>query len=525
MTFNASQRTKKLQVAVIMAAITSLVIACGVNPVTKKHELQLVSEAQEISIGTKNYAPTRQSQGGDYVLDPELTAYVQSIGKRLAAVSDRQLPYEFIILNDSLPNAWAMPGGKIAFNRGLLYELNSEAELAAVMGHEMVHAAARHGAKSMERGILLQGAMIAVGTGAQNADYANLIVGGAQVGAQMISSKYGRDAEGESDLYGMQYMKKAGYDPTAAVTLQETFVRLSEGRKSNFIEGLFASHPPSQERVDANKKTLAQVGAGGEWGKEIYVQKTAKLQATRPAYKAYDNAVKAFRDKDYEKASSLVKQAIAIEPREARFQELLGDIALTQKKNTEALAFYDKAIKMQSNYFKPHVQSGIALFNMGKKEEAEPFLKRANELLPTAPGHALLGQIAEERGDVNLALQHYQMAAGSNSDIGKDAIVRAVRLDLPRNPAKYIKTATQADGAGNLFAVVQNETAVHISRVQVRVVKYDAKTGRAVGQSSPLLIDSIAPSKRGQIAVGEHIKSPKELQLYKVIIEAAELNR
>jgi len=66
---------------------------------------------------------------------------------------------------------------------------------------------------------------------------------------------------------------------------------------------------------------------------------------------------------------------------------------------------------------------------------------------------------------------------------------------------------------------------VHISRVQVRVVKYDAKTGRAVGQSSPLLIDSIAPSKRGQIAVGEHIKSPKELQLYKVIIEAAELNR
>lgn len=507
----------------VLVAFTLLVSACGINPVTKKRELQLVSEAQEISIGKQNYSPARQSQGGDYILDPELTAYVQSIGNRLAAVSDRQLPYEFNILNDSVPNAWAMPGGKIAFNRGLLYELNSEAELAAVMGHEMVHAAARHGAKGMERGILLQGAMIAVGIGAQNADYANLIVGGAQVGAQLISSKYGRDAESESDLYGMQYMKKAGYDPAAAVSLQETFVRLSADRKSNFIDGLFASHPPSQDRVDANKTTLAQVGAGGELGKEIYAQKTAKLRSTQSAYKAYDEAVKALGEKNIEKATKLAKQAIAGEPREARFQELLGDIALTQKKPQEALAFYDKAIKMQPDYFKPHIQSGIALFNMGKKDEAEPFLKRANELLPTAPGHALLGQIAEERGDVNLALQHYQVASSSNSDIGKDAIARAVRIDLPRNPAKYIQAGAQTDSAGNLFAVVQNDTTVPISRVQVRVVKYDAKTGRAVGQSRPLLIGSVAPGKRGQVAVGEYVKSAKDIQLYKVVVEAAEL--
>jgi predicted Zn-dependent protease len=189
---------------IFLLALSLVVSACGVNPVTKKREFQFVSEAQEISIGAQNYSPTRQSQGGDYVLDPELTAYIQSVGNKLAAVSDRKLPYEFNLLNDSVPNAWAMPGGKIAFNRGLLYELNSEAELAAVMGHELVHAAARHGAQGMERGVLLQGAMIAVGIGAQNTDYANLIVGGAQAGAQLVNSKYGRDAESESDLYGMQ---------------------------------------------------------------------------------------------------------------------------------------------------------------------------------------------------------------------------------------------------------------------------------------------------------------------------------
>jgi len=500
------------------------VTACGTNPVTKKTEFQFVSQAQEISIGTQNYSPARQSQGGDYVIDPELTAFVQTVGKRLAAVSDRpDLPYEFVVLNDSVPNAWAMPGGKIAFNRGLLYELNSEAELAAVMGHEIVHAAARHGAKSMERGILLQGAMIAVGIGAQNTDYANLIVGGAQLGAQLATSKYGRDAESESDFYGMQYMKKAGYDPSAAVTLQETFVRLSQGKQSDFITGLFASHPPSQERVDANKKTLAELGAGGDMGKDTYAQKVGKLKATKPAYQAYDDALVALKKGDTATATKLANQAIAGEPREARFQELLGDIALTQKKPQEALAYYDKAIKMQPNYFKPHIQSGIALFNMGKKAEAEAFLTRANELLPTAPGHALLGQIAEGRGQTDAALKHYQVASGSNSDIGKEASARALKIDLPRNPGKYIQSGPVADSRGAVFAVVQNATLVPIGRVQIRVIKYDARTGRPVAQSRPMMINGVAPGKRNQVATGEMVKTQQELQLYKVVVDAAEL--
>ena len=223
-----------------LGAILSLVLtACGTNPETHKREIQFVSESSEVNIGKENYAPARQAQGGDYIIDPELTAYVQSVGNKLAAVSDRQLPYEFVVLNDSVPNAWAMPGGKIAFNRGLLYELNSEAELAAVLGHEIVHAAARHGAKSMERGVFLQGAMLAVGLATQDSNYANLIVGGSQLGMGLITTKYGRDAESEADLYGMDYMKRAGYDPSAAVTLQETFVRLSKDQKSDFLTKLF----------------------------------------------------------------------------------------------------------------------------------------------------------------------------------------------------------------------------------------------------------------------------------------------
>jgi len=509
----------------VVIALLFLLPGCGVNPVTHKRELQFISQSQEIEIGEKNYVPARQQQGGDYIIDPELTAYVQSVGNRLAAASDRQLPYEFVVLNDSVPNAWAMPGGKIAFNRGLLYELNSEAELAAVLGHEIVHAAARHGAQSMEHGMLLQGAVMAAGMAAHDQNYAGLIVGGAQLSSKLIATKFGRDDESEADLYGMRYMKKAGYDPRAAVTLQETFVRLSKDHKSNFIEGLFASHPPSEERVNANKATLAALGEGGEWGREIYAQKVGKLKASQAVYKTYDDGVKELAKGEAGKAAILAEKAASAEPREARFQELLGDVAMAQKHNEEALGHYKRAIDLQPDYFRPHVQAGIVLNSLGRHEEAESYLKRSNALLPTATSYFLLGQIAESRGDVDTALQHYGVAADSESDVGKSSAERFIRLDLPRNPGKYLQAAAQVDGNGNLYAIVYNPTSVPVARIKVRLVRYDAATNRPVAQSEPLLIASNIDSRqRGQIKVaGVRVTTQAEFNLYRVVIEKAEL--
>ena len=506
-----------------LTVVTSILLsACGVNPVTHKHELQFVSEEKEIAMGQQNYVPARQQQGGDYVIDPELTAYVQSVGNKLAAVSDRKLPYEFVVLNDSVPNAWAMPGGKIAFNRGLLYELNSEAELAAVLSHEIVHAAARHGAKSMESGMLLQGASVLAAAATQNTRYGQLAVGGAQLSSQLISTKFGRDDESEADKYGMLYMKRAGYDPRAAVTLQETFVRLSQGQKSDFIKGLFASHPPSDQRVADNQTTLAELGAGGEWGREIYAQKVGHLKATKAAYENYDQGVHSLPN-DPNKAALLAKQAIAIEPREARFQELLGDVSLAQKNNQAALGFYDKAIKMQPDYFRPHVQSGIALNNLGRKAEAEKALVQSNALLPTATSHYLLGQLAEGRGDVAAAMQNYQVAASSDSGVGQSSNARLLQLDLPRNPAKYLQAEVRNDAAGNVYAVLANPTAATLARVQLRVVKLDAATGRIVAQTAPLLITNLAANQQAQVAAGLRISNTQELNLLRVQIEAAQV--
>jgi len=281
--------TGRVSFVIAAIALMGTLTACGVNPVTKKKEIQFVSENEELQIGEKNYSPTRQGEGGDLEVLPELTSYVNSVGQKLAAVSDRKLPYEFVVLNNSVPNAWALPGGKIAVNRGLLTELQNESELAAVLGHEIVHAAARHGAKAQERGTMMQigmqAAQVGMAVGGVNSDLAGLALGGASTGLQMVQMKYGRDQELESDHYGMKYMKLAGYDPQGAVTLQETFVRLSQAggqKQQSWLDGMFATHPPSQERVDKNKayaeKLAAKYGKGGEVGAEPFAAATQKLR-------------------------------------------------------------------------------------------------------------------------------------------------------------------------------------------------------------------------------------------------------
>jgi len=390
--------------------------ACTINPVTGDRELALVSAADELAIGAAQYAPSRQMQGGDYVLDPALTEYVRGVGQRLAAVSDRALPYEFHVLNNSVPNAWALPGGKIAVNRGLLLELSSEAELAAVLGHEIVHAAARHGALAMQRGMLLQGAILAAAVATNRSDYSSVVVGAASVGAQLINQRNSRGAELESDEYGMVYMQRAGYDPSAAIDLQQTFVRLSEQRdaQSRFAR-LFASHPPSTERVERNRATAMRLPAGGERGAERYAAATAGLRAAAPAYRDFDRARELLADDEPAQARTLARQALTALPAEAEFHALIGDIDFSERHYEDAAEGFRAAQDRNPNYFYYPLRLGLTLYELNELTAAENELETSLMLLPTADAHLGLGRISEQRGDRTGALAHYREAAGSSS--------------------------------------------------------------------------------------------------------------
>lgn len=469
--------------------------ACAVNPVTGERELVLVGEGSEIQMGEQNYAPMQQAQGGEYDIDPVLTEYVQSVGARLAAVSDRDLPYEFVVLNNTVPNAWALPGGKIAINRGLLTELGSEAELAAVLGHEIVHAAARHSARQMERGMLLQGLILATAVATSDSDYGNLAVGGANVAGQLINQRYSREAELEADFYGMQYMSKAGYDPQGAVSLQQTFVRLSEGREPGWLQGLFASHPPSVERVETNVETAASLPPGGELGTADYQAAMARTTELLPAYKAYEEGRAALGERNTARAMEKADAAIDMFAGEGHFHALRGDARLLENDFDGAVEHYDRAIEQRDDFFYYYLQRGLANQKLGREDRAQQDLAKSLQYLPTAPAHFTLGNIAANRGNREAAIRHYRAVAGGQGEMAEAAYTSIVRLDIGENPGEYLSSGCSADREGNLVVSVRNDTPVPITDVRF-VVEF-----RDEGGVPRQIVRSVA----GNLAAGQVI--------------------
>ncbi|HWK74724.1 MAG TPA: tetratricopeptide repeat protein, partial [Povalibacter sp.] len=297
-------------------------------------------------------------------------------------------------------------------------------------------------------------------------------------------------------LYGMKYMKRVGYDPWGAVTLQETFVRLSEeggAKQQSWMEGLFASHPPSTERVERNTQTAQELGRGGDLGAERYTAQMAELQKMKPAYDKYDKAVAAVSKKDFATAKSLVNEAAKAVPREGRFQELLGEIALAEKQPQAALPYYRKAIELNPDYFGSYLGAGVAQLQAGDKARAEEWLTKSAELLPTAPAAYYLGNISRDRGDAAKARQYYQAAAGSNSNIGKAAAAEYMKMDLPQNPGNYVAAAGQFDAQGRLLVVVQNRSPLPLRAIQVTPVLVDS-AGRIVQQGNPIQLNATLKS-------------------------------
>lgn len=422
-------------ICLLLVTNTLLFTSCIKNPVTGQRELTFISENQERQIGIEAYQTATQAQGGPLIIDPKLSDYVTGVGQKLAAQSDRpNLSYEFVIVNDSVPNAWALPGGKIAINRGLLVELTSEAELAAVLGHEIVHAAARHGAKGMERAMLLQGGIIALGVAAGNSEYNDVLIGSAGVAASLVMSTYSRHQELESDHYGMIYMAKAGYNPEAAVRLQEIFLRLSKG-KNNWLDGLFASHPPSQERISANILTAQKLEShkDGFEGKDEYMAAINGLLTHKAAYQAYDDGVKALKEKSYHDAEKQALKAIQAFDQEAIFWGLKGQALLAQKKPNDALIAFSEAIERNGDFFEFYLKRAECKKMLGDDAGSKKDAQTSIKLLPTGEAHELLGKIALKYRDTKRAIYHFQVASHAQSPAGKRSRQILAQLHPRRN--------------------------------------------------------------------------------------------
>ena len=492
-----------------------LAAGCAVNPVTGSRELSLLSTAHEISIGESQYRPLQQMGGGQYEVDPGVAEYVASVGQRVAAVSDRDLPYAFVVVNDGTPNAWALPGGKIGIHRGLLMELENEAELAAVLGHEVVHAAAKHGANRVQRQLLFGLAGLGVALAADDSKHARAIVGASNVGFHLAGQKFGRDQERISDYHGMKYMHGAGYDTSAAVTLQQKFVALAEGRNSSWLEGLFASHPPSPERVANNRAALAEFPPGGEVGEARYRAHMATLFEDREAYDLADEA-RRNTDRNSALALRLIDQAIDQQPRESHFHGVRGDILASQGRHDAAVRSYDTAIERNPDYFGHYLGRGLSQDTLGHGRMARADLARSNSLLPTPFASLKLGGYALADGQRGEAKRLFEAASGAAGDVGTAARTAFVSLDVEDAPWKYVKAEPFFE-EGQVVVEVSNTSGYDIADIVVRV--HVEINGESVYRR--LGLTDLATGYYDVLESGIHYRAEDEVEAETLVLEAS----
>jgi predicted Zn-dependent protease len=254
--------------------LLSLLAGCAQNPVTGGADFVMMSENQELAAGRAADVEVRKQ----YLVyaDEALQSYVNRVGQKLAAHSHRpNLSYHFTVLDSTEINAFALPGGYVYITRGILAYLNSEAELAAVLGHEIGHVTARHGVRQQSAA---QAANISLTIASifvpqlrnQNGQNLGNVLNGA------LLSGYGRDQELQADALGAGYLAATGYDPQAIIQViavlknqetQDAILAKQEGREARRYHGVFATHPDNDTRLkqavaEAGKQTVAQAFLG-----------------------------------------------------------------------------------------------------------------------------------------------------------------------------------------------------------------------------------------------------------------------
>jgi len=227
-----------------------LMAACSTNPATGRNQFNAISPEQEIALGVQSMPAVVQQYGGKYA-DADVQAYTAEVGMKLAKLTEGEnpsLPWEFTMLDSDVINAFALPGGKVFFSRGLASQLDNEAQFAGVLGHEVGHVTARHINDQVWREqVASVGGQVAsslleskAGLGGQLAP--TLI----QFAGNTVLLQYSRPQETEADSLGMRYMAKAGYDPAALLGVMEVLSKaMGEKRGSEF----FATHPYPDTRI------------------------------------------------------------------------------------------------------------------------------------------------------------------------------------------------------------------------------------------------------------------------------------
>jgi predicted Zn-dependent protease len=239
-----------------------------VNPKNSKEDVEAIgnrgvgkgvnfySIEKEIALGKSLAQEVEKS--AKLIDDPVVTEYVNRVGQNLVRNSDARVPFTIKVIDSDEVNAFALPGGFFYVNSGLILRAQEESELAGVMAHEISHVTARHGTKQATKGDIMQIASIPAMIFIPYSWAGYAIYQGINVAIPLTFLKFSRDNEREADFLGLQYMYKAGYDPNSFVTFFER-IQADEKRRPGTIPKVFATHPPTPDRIESAQKEIARI--------------------------------------------------------------------------------------------------------------------------------------------------------------------------------------------------------------------------------------------------------------------------
>jgi len=370
-------------------AAAGLVAGCATNPVTGRSQLMLVSEDKEIQIDKQN-SPYQFSADYGTVQDKRLTDYIDRTGKNIAAQTHRtHMPYNFHVVNATYVNAYAFPGGTIACTRGILLSLDNEAELSALLGHELGHVNARHTAEQMSKGMLTQAVVggLAVAAGTQGAGYGNLASQLGQLGAGALLASYSRDNEREADALGMEYMVRAGYSSQGMVGLMDVLRSMGK-HKPSAIELMFSTHPMSDERYRTAVETVDmkyKAAKNKPMYRERYMDNTAKLRSQKPAIDEMQKGQKELAAKNFSAADAHLRKAIKLAPNDYTALVMLSMSQLVQKKWAVGRQYAEMAQKVYPAEPQAYHLSGFAKIQLKDFDGALEEFSSYDKKLPGNP--------------------------------------------------------------------------------------------------------------------------------------------
>jgi predicted Zn-dependent protease len=388
-----------------------LVLSCATvqDPLTGKPTFTLLPPEQEIAIGKKVIPQAINENDGLYP-DEEVQNYIRKIGYKVASKSPRQVDYQFFLVNSKDINAFALPGGPVFVNRGLVLILDNESELAGVLAHEVGHITARHHAKFLEKtygmNILLN--ILAIAT--SNSQYQQLIMQLAQVSAGLLQLKYSRDQENEADALGVRFTYEAGYDPRGLIS---TFEKFKSMEKVNAPKWLL-THPLPEDRIK-NVSILIET----KYPDKLLLKKDSeefkivkqKLLKTNESFQLVEDAKENIKNKNFSAALSNLNKAISLFPNNNAAYTYRALVYYSLKDYQKAYLDSVKAYNLDKNYFLPRLILGASLVKMNQYKEAIIVLEDAKKLIDTNPDlYYFLGVAYQEYGDKNLAIENLKTA-------------------------------------------------------------------------------------------------------------------